>query len=439
MDIIEITGPDKLRGKVKIQGAKNSAMKHIFIPLISEGKYTLDNIPKIGSIDKHLDLIKLFGSKAKWTTGHSVEIDTTNIKKYPKIPKELIYYTSGGNHIIPIIASKFGHIEVELDSKRADYGGDQIGSRNFDDVIKTLKMCGIRSKLKKSSIVFEIESFEPFIFNVPVHSFTATILALFSSLFKNGKSYIKNFTQVNEFNNILEFLVNAGAKISKRRNILEVLGPSKLNPIKHKNMNDPHDLVTWLIAALATNSKLEIDGIDFKKMRLHTLEKYLLKMNIDVDLKNSSTIVKPQIRSIKPIDIVAGQFPLFTTEWQVLIAPLLTQLNGRSTVTETFFANRMRHWDELAKMGIEFTYIKTQKYPEINNNPRAVEVFGPQILNGATVNALDVRTGASLIISALLANGKTVIKNTENIERGYEDITKRLKKLGVDSISKKTI
>lgn len=125
---------------------------------------------------------------------------------------------------------------------------------------------------------------------------------------------------------------------------------------------------------------------------------------------------------------------MFITEWQVLISPLLTQIQGRSSVVETFYANRMQHWNEMAKMGAKSNFFRNPEYPEVENQPRAVRIKGPQKLHGATVKAKDVRTGAALIISDLIAKGKTTINNTEHIDRGYVDIVERFKILTFNKI-----
>lgn len=432
MSSLIINGPAKLKGNIKVQGAKNSAMKHVFIPLITEDKFTLENIPRIGSIEKHLELMRYFGADISWNGNNTIDIDTTNVNAKKQIPKEFIYYTSGGCLVIPIIASKYGSCTIEIDPQRKDYGGDQIGSRVLKDILKTLEKCGIKHKQKsESQITFSLGSKNPFNFNVPVNSFSASVIALFCALFKNGKSTIINFTKVQEFDDILNFLKRAGASIKQDQNKLFVSGPAKLTGTTYKNMGDPHDLVTWISAGLATNSEITIEGIEYKKMKLEVLEKVLDQMNAKIDLHSTKDLLKPQLNKLKPIKIYSGSYPMFTTEWQVLLSPLFTQIKGESRVVETLFANRMQHWSELAKMGVNFDFYKDPKYHEVQGNPRAVKINGPQRLYGANVNARDVRTGATLIIAAMIAKGTTTINDAEHIDRGYGDIKSRLEKLGV--------
>lgn len=431
MSHLTILGPSKLKGKIKIQGAKNSAMKHVFIPLITEDLYTLKNIPKIGSIDNHLELMRLLGSDVNWLSQDTLTIDSRKISKPTLIPKNLMYYTSGASQIIPLITSKFGVCKIEIDSMRHDYGGDQIGSRNFADILTTLKHCGITTTKKDSLLTFSLTSTAAFKFTVPNSSFTATILATFSALFKKGKSVIAKYTSVPEFADIVNYLIAAGAKIVKTPNLLTIYGPTNIKGISYTNMYDPHDLVTWIVASLSTNSKLTIEGVEYAKMKLDALEKTLMAMNVLIDLRSFTTTIQPQLAKIKPVNISAGQYPMFTTEWQVLFSPLLTQIAGESTVVETFFANRMQHWNELKKMGVHVNFFEIPNHPQENNHPRAVSVTGPQQLSGTKVVALDVRTGAALVVAGLIANGKTYITNIDNIERGYANIVERLTRLGV--------
>lgn len=428
-----INGPASLNGSVKVQGAKNSAMKHIFIPLISEGEYLLKNIPRIGSIDNHIRLIKAQGAKVKWMGKNSLKINSKYISKPGLISKDLLYYTSDANKLIPILALKYGKCIIEIDPERSDRGGDQIGSRRFNDIFPTLNDLGIEHKYKNPRhIIFTCTSYKAFKYNAPIPSFTISVLALFSALFKKGKSELSNYTKVKEFFDIIDFLLKAGAKIKILKDKIVIEGPTKLKNVSFTNMYDVHDLVTWISAGLSTNSKLKIIGCQYKKMGLDPLEKIFKEMNAKINLQSSIIDLIPQLDKLKPVKIIAGFYPDFVTEWQVLISPLLTQINGESHVVETLFSNRMQHWNEMAKMGTVFDYFKHPKYPESEGKPRAVKVIGPQQLFGAEVEASDVRTGAALIITSLIANRKTKINNIEHILRGYEDIDKRLKFLGVN-------
>lgn len=433
MRSIVIQGPAQLAGKVAIQGAKNSAMKHVLIPLMTDAKFVLKNIPRIGSIDNLIEIIKLQGAEVSWVKANTLRISTEKVSRPKIISKELFYTTSGAIFCIPILTNRFGSCSIEIDPQRSDRGGDQIGSRTLDEIIKTLGAFGIETKRKSGgTIEFKKFSDSPSSFNVPVKSFSASVLALLCSITKKGKSIILNPSELAEFSDIVRFLTAAGAKIKASNDSLKVWGSHKLEGISYENMPDPHDFITFLSSALSTNSELTFDAIDYERMKLNCLEKVCHKMNIKIDFYKDSARVMPQLTKLKHADIYAGQYPMFITEWQVLFSPLFTQVSGESKIVETFFADRMQQWNEMKKMGARYKFFKDPRYPEVEGKPRAVKVIGPQNLRGAKVDARDVRTGAALVIAGLIAEGKTEISNIEHIERGYEKLVERLKKLGSD-------
>jgi len=438
MKKIIINGPSKLKGKVKVQGAKNAAMKHVVIPLLTNDVFEIHNVPKIGTTKKLLELIKLQEAKIKWKRGNTITIDTHKITKGRKIPANIFFYTSGGVLTIPILASKYNKCTIEKDPKRSDYGGDQIGSRALDHIIKTLECLGIKYKETRKEHTFSRTSDRPFVYKIPVKSFSASVIATFCALFKEGTSKIITPTEEAEFDDILEFLKKAGAEIKSQGNQLIVKGGTKLKGIEYTTMNDRQDFATWVSAALTTNSEIEITNIDYKKMRLEQMNDVLNKMNISLYYSQDSCLVPAQIEKIKPTKIFAGKYPDFQTEWQVLFSPLLTQIKGKSRVVEKIFPNRMQHWRELGELGAKYKFVKSAILPEYPHTgpekrpPNAVEVTGPVSLKGAKVEAQDVRGGAALIIAGLAAQGKTEISNIDHIERGYEDIVGRLRAVGAD-------
>jgi UDP-N-acetylglucosamine 1-carboxyvinyltransferase len=196
MKRIVINGPNKLSGTVNVQGAKNSAVKHILIPLITNGIFVLKNIPDIKDIRELLKLAKLQGAKVAYIDRNTIKIDTNNINKSCLIPRSLFYTTSSAINLIPILASKFGSCEVEIDPEREDWGGDRIGSRKLESILETLRLFGFKiTKRNSNLLLFTLESKAPFTFKVPSKSFAASTLAVISALFKKGTSSIYDFTE----------------------------------------------------------------------------------------------------------------------------------------------------------------------------------------------------------------------------------------------------
>lgn len=430
MKKIVIDGPAKLKGGVKIQGAKNSAMKHVVIPLITNGVYKFNAIPKISSIEYLLQIISSQNIRYSWSGQNMLTINSTRVTSASRITKDLFYQTSGGVYPIPILASRFGECELETDPERNDYGGDQIGSRTLEMIRETLRNLGIESKYKANILKFYLKNSYAVDFKVDNKSFMASVLAIFAMLFKTGVSNIFNPTSEAEFDDIIDLLIIAGAKITKSDNKISVEGPVRLNNTFYENMPDRHDFITLLSAALSTNSDIGIIGVDWEKMKLDCLEPVLDSMNIKLQFDKDICKIPAQLDKIKPTTIYAGRYPQFITEWQVLMSPLFTQVGGTSKIVETVFSNRMTHWMQLEKMGIKYEIYQDPKYPEENGQPRAVKVKGPQNLYGASVTAKDVRSGAALVIAGLVAKGRTEINGAEHIERGYDNFVGRLQSLG---------
>jgi len=262
---------------------------------------------------------------------------------------------------------------------------------------------------------------------------------MFCALFRKGVSKLVDFTTDPEFSDVISMLRKMGANIIIRNNVLYINGKSRLKGVEYTTVNDRNDFITLLSAALTTNSQIEICGVDYKRMKLDALDKVAKRMNIRIEYKNRSCIMNTELNKMKTTTIKAGRYPDLQTEWQVLFAPLLTQITGTSRTIELLYPNRMQHWKELEKMGACYEFYKSKIKPEfphsdsmIKNPPNAVKVFGPIQLHGARVKALDVRAGAAMIIAGLAAHGRTEITNVDQIERGYENIIRRLQSLGAN-------
>ena len=427
MKKLKITGPTKLSGQIKIQGAKNAAMRYAILPLLASDKFTFSNIPDIESIKNLLEIAKLQGAKISWRAD-SFDIDTSTVSKSVPVDSETFYYTSGGIYAIPILVSRFGRFILEKQIERNDTGGDKIGTRSLDVVRKTFESLGIASRERENKIEFYLASKEPFTVTVPNKSVSVTINAVTSALFKNGKSVIRQRSEEVEGEDVIRFLQRAGAKIVVRDDTIEV-EPSEIRGINWEAVSDKNDLVTWVMAAVGTASEISFTNIQPNLMKLEPLLKLLESWQISMGFSAKSCRLDLAKMRLKPVNIIAGQYPLIHTDWQPLISPVLTKVVGESSLVDAVYTNRMRHWEELAKMGARYEYFASSEFPGDGVNPRAVKVQGPVSLYGTQVEAKDVRSGGSLIIAGLMASGKTEISGLEHIERGYENVVGRLRRL----------
>lgn len=433
MSTYKVIGPAKLSGKVSIQGAKNSAMRYIIVPLLTNDVSEFSNIPDISSTHNLAELVSIQGGIINWKSKNCIQIDTKAIKKPVKIPQELFYHTSGAIYLNTFLTAKYGYCEIEIDIGRNDTGGDQIG-RKLPQKNDFLESIGITVKSEKNILRFVLKNNKAFTVSVPeTGNFGNSHAAVVSALFKDGTSIIKNTSQVAEFDDFIELLVQMGAQLQKEGDRLIIEGNHKLKGINRECMYDKHDFFTFFSAALTTESSIIIQNVNYKSLKLDCLENFIKQLGANVIFQNNSCVIeKNKINNLKPITIIAREYPQFITEWQVLISPLLAKIKGESSVVEAYHTNRMHHWEQLAKMGATYDFFKDPDYPEDeNNNPRAVKIHGLSTLNGANVSSEDVRGGAAMIIAGLAANGKTVISDPQDhIKRGYENLVLRLNNLG---------
>lgn len=435
MPVYKVNGPTILRGAVNLQGAKNSALKHIISPLLANDKFVLDNIPDITSVVSILEIVKLQGADVKQLTRNKISVDTSKLDGSQVISSDLFYHTSGGILFIPILASRFGKCEIILDDLRKDTGGDQIG-RTMSWQESKLEEIGISKTIRKNRAIYSLASKNPFEYEIPGRAFSISVGAVYTALFRKGTSRIYNYCLAAEFDDIVLMLKSMGARITVKKDVILVRGNNRLDGVKYTNMHDKQDFVTFLSAALCTQSKIIIRNVEYEKMKLDCLDGFLKEAGIKLHYDKSAMtceVIGDKIKDLKPVDLVAAEYPDFVTEWQVLLSPLLALIKGESTVVEGIFPDRMRHWKELSKFGARYEYYKVSGYPEIRQNPRAVKIQGPVSFKGANVQGKDVRAAAAMIISALAADGKSKIIDPDgNIDRGYEDLAHRLKKLGAD-------
>lgn len=430
-----VSGPVKLSGEVGLQGAKNSALKHLFMPLLTNSKFTFHNIPNITSSTNSTLIVEAQGAQVEWEDRNTVSIDTTKVKKSKTISHELFFHTSGGVLLVPILVSKYGNLTIELPKKSKETGGDQIG-RSLELVNKTLFKLGIKSTRSEGFIQYELMSDKAFNFSIPNRSFGVSVMCLFTSLLRKGVSKFSKPTKNKEFQDVLRLIGKMGGEVIWSDDEMVVNGGEKLKGVSFTNMYDRHDFITFLSAALCTESEISIRNVQYQKMGLDCLQEFIYQSGIKLKFDkrtNICHIFKNNLRDLKPVKLVASDFPNFVTEWQVLLSPLFALINGESDIVEGIFFNRMRHWEELGKFGAEYSYYNNSNFPSVKNNPRSVKVKGVSKLKNAKVLARDVRCGAACVIAALTANGKSEIMDKEdNIKRGYEDFVERFNKIGAN-------
>lgn len=437
----KITGGNKLKGDVYLQGSKNSAMKHVFTTLLAPGKYTFKNMPDISSIHNLLKIHEIQGGKFKWLDRHTVEIDSTGVRSSHLIPSDLFYHTSGAMYLNSVMTNRFGSFNFEVNDKD-DAGGDQIGRirGNLEKETGFFDQVGISVELKDKIATYTLVDSNPFKVDLK-GSLGLTIGAIWLAVLRDGTSTLLNPGFTSFTLDQIQILRKMGAKIDVEEGKFIIHGGKSLKPVDYENMFDKHDFITFLVAALITESELTIHNVQYDLMKLSCLDDVVNQMSINLEYDKENEIChvkKNKIADLKPIKVIAKEYPFFVTEWQVLFSPLLALIPGQSEVIEGYHFDRMKHWLELSKMGAKYEFFQSADYPERDGNPRAVRTSHIEELKGTTIDSKDVRGGAAMVLAGLGASGETTVMDPKNhILRGYEDLIERLVALGamIDSIN----
>ena len=410
MQKLEVIGSNKLKGNVKISGSKNSSLPILAATLLSNKKITLRNLPKVKDINTMINLLDSLGSKTKFKKNNLVIFNKKQKKNFASY--NLVKTMRAGILVLGPLLAKFGSAKVSLP------GGCAIGTRPIDIHLKALSKLGVKYKIKQGYVhATAPKGLKGNKIHFPKISVGATENLIIAASMANGKSILSNCAIEPEIKDLINFLNRMGCKIkwiSKRK--LKIVGVNDLNEVTYSVMFDRIEAGTYLIAAAVTQGNLRIKDVDpgVIKTEIDILKKTGSRIRVS---KNEIHIVGR--KKIKNINIKTSPYPGFPTDLQAQIMVLLCKANKISEIKEEIFENRFMHVSELNRMGAKI-YIKGNKATiEGNTNFAAAELM-----------ATDLRASVSLVLAALSAKGKSIINRIYHLDRGYENIEKKLKKVG---------
>ncbi len=433
-----IEGGKALKGSVTLSGAKNVALKILIASLLFDDEVTVENIPDIGDIRELISLIENLGATVQFTEKNTITINPKGLKKTTvdllagsKIRVSFMLFA-------PLLA-RFGKATIP------NPGGCRLGSRPIDRHVSMMQAFGVHVSYDSKSGYYQAKMKEPTLhkarykFTKPTH--TGTELALLFAVLTKGQSVIENAAQEPEIDDLINFLNQNGADISRVHDKIVVHGGKKLqfNNIPYKIMNDRNEAPTYAAFGLATKGDVTVLGV--APSDLHFFIDQVKKAGGGVE-KVEGGIRFYYKGPLKKTDIITRPHPGFMTDWQGPWAVIMTQANGISTIHETVFENRFSYVSELKKLGakIDFFQPKVDNPPafyEFNYNeredasaPQGIRIFGPTRLHNGVLNVADLRAGASLLIAAAVSHGESIISGASVIDRGYEHIDQKLKALG---------
>ena len=413
MQKLSIKGKKYLTGSISISGSKNATLP-ILAASILANETKLKNVPCVKDIFTMLDLLKFIGINVKIDTKQKIiELVNNNLSINTLAPYKLVKTMRAGILVLGPLLTKYGKAKVSLP------GGCAIGTRPVDIHLFALKKLGARIKIKDGYIIAEAKKgLIGANIKFPSISVGATENALIAAQGAKGQTILSNCAIEPEVIDLISYLKKMGSKIKISGRKISVIGKGKIKKkIEHKIIFDRIEAGTYLVAGALAGDKIIISKI-IPKILKYEID-ILKKMGVKISYNKNSIVIKKS-KNIKKINVSTKPYPGFPTDLQAQLMVLMTQANGLSKIKENIFENRFMHVPELKRMGAKI---------EIKN--KIAYIFGPSKLAGAEVMATDLRASVSLILAALIAKGKTKINRIYHLDRGYEKIESKLKKIGV--------
>jgi len=410
MQKLEVFGANKLKGQIKISGSKNASLPILAATLLSNKKIILKNLPKVRDIETMSTLLQSLGSRVKLDKNKTIIDNSKQNKKFASY--NLVKTMRAGILVLGPLLAKHKSAKVSLP------GGCAIGTRPVDIHLKALSKLGVKYKIDQGYVIANApKGLKGNKIKFPKISVGATENLIIAASFAKGTTVLSNCAIEPEIKDLVNFLNEMGCNIkwiSKRT--IKVIGVSEIKEISYSVMFDRIEAGTYLVAAAVTEGNLKISNIvpEIIKTEINVLKKLGSKIMIK---KNEVQIIGN--KKIKSTNITTAPYPGFPTDLQAQIMVLLCKANKSSTIKEDIFENRFMHVAELNRMGAKISTNGNKAIIEGNIN------FAP-----AELMATDLRASVSLILAALTAKGKSVINRIYHLDRGYENIEKKLKKVG---------
>ena len=411
VDGFKITGRNPLNGVIKVSGAKNAALPIVIATLVEKGEYILRNVPNLRDIRILMKLLEDLGMDVEKLDETSYKIINNGIKRneasYEIVKKMRASFLVMG----PMIAN-LDEAVVSLP------GGCAIGSRPVDLHLKGFEALGAEITRVHGYIHAKSDNLHGAEITLKFPSVGATQNIMMAAVKIPGKTVIMNAAREPEIVDLGKFLMAMGAKITGLgSSTIEIEGAETLHATEYSIMPDRIEAGTYIIASIITNGELKIQDANIEELGVFKSE--LEDMGVKFEKNGNILSVIGKLDTLKPARIRTMPHPGFPTDMQPQMMLLLSLINGVSEVEETVFENRFMHVQEFNRMGTD-----------ISIRHGVAFVNGGQPLTSAEVMASDLRAGAALVLAGLVAEGETILNRIYHVDRGYDQLEKKLNSVG---------
>ena len=412
MDRILVRPSGPLSGDVKINGAKNSALKLMAACTLAQGTYLLNDVPDITDVQSMTELLRSMGLIVNNLQKNQIQI-TNSGDITPEAPYEQVEKMRASIVVLGPLVATYGKARVALP------GGDDFGPRPIDMHLKGLEALGVRFNSEHGYIEAEAEKLVGSRIVLDFPSVGATENIMMAAVRAEGETIIENAAREPEIADLAAFLNRMGAKVlGAGSSTITIEGVNDLVAVEHTVIPDRIEVATYLAAVGIAGGEINLLGARADHMDM--LCQKLGEMGMRIS-SNSTGLWAMSGETLQSVDLATLPYPGLATDYKPFLVAMLSVADGVGIVTENLFSGRFRYVDELIRMGAE---IRTEGHHAV--------IRGVDSLSGAPVRAHDIRAGAALVTAALKADGETEIRDPHHIDRGYEDLVGNLKSLGAD-------
>ena len=406
-----VSGGRRLTGAIRVNGAKNSALKLMAAALLADGRTVLQNTPRIVDCMTMAEVLDHLGARTEWD-GSTLMVDTSDAHGL-ETPYELVRRMRASIVVLGPLLTRRGRARVAMP------GGCNIGSRQIDLHLRGLERMGAEFSYDHGYLEATTSGLRGAVIWLDFPSVGATENVLMAAVGASGTTVIENAAREPEIQDLAAMLIGMGAKIDGAgTTTIEIQGVDGFEPVHHRVVPDRIEAGTFAIAAAATQGDVRIQDA-----RADHLEMFLSKLSdagAVIDVEPDSFRVSMSGRPFA-VDFVTLPYPGFPTDLQPQMMAFLATARGTCIATENVFESRFMFVDELNRMGAD---IRTEGHHAV--------IRGVERLSAAPVRALDIRAGAAMVIAALAADGTTEVTDLHHLDRGYENLEERLGALGAE-------
>lgn len=407
----EITGGEKLMGRVRVSGAKNAVLPILAGTVLTRGENIIRDVPNLNDVAVMVEVLRHLGAKVEYDAGTGVMVVNTKNLTVHEIPDDLMRKMRATVFLMGPLLGRFGKVRI------SQPGGCSIGPRPINWHIKGLRGLNVEFIEKNGFIVGESQKLIGNEIHMDFPSVGATENIMMGAVLAKGTTWIRNAAKEPEIVDLQNFLNGMGAKVrGAGTDAIKIEGVSELGCMDYTVIPDRIEAGTFMAAAAMSGGDVTLENTIPE--HVEPMVAKLIEAGAKVTCNNDEIRVQGTGR-LNALEIKTLPYPGFPTDLQPQIMAAMVLAEGTSMITETIFENRLKHAEELMRMGAN---IRIEGHTAIVN--------GVDEITGAAVEATDLRAGAALVMAALVAEGTSLIYNGEHIERGYENLADKFVQLG---------